>query len=340
MQQTPPSFIKKEILAIAYIAVPIAFAQLCQMAMGVTDTALLGRVDKETLAIGSFTTQIFFAVCLVLQSALSSAAILIAQHIGAKELHKTSTIYWTTYIFGLLLCIPCFFILKSTSLILMWSGESQNIINKSSHFMNILLWGMPPILVGSGLLRVVLPAFNASKLLLQITPITTIINALLNAAFIFGLWGFPKMALYGSAIGTTVTLWLSTFMLIGATHCQKKLKKYLHPFQIDFSLLLPLFKLGIPICISSAAEILLFLATSFRAGLLGTEALAAHQIANSFATFIFMIPLALSQAANVRVSYWIGARKAHLAKDSGFLSIGLGSIIMFAIGILIFFFPE
>lgn len=340
MQLTQPAFLKKELIAIAYIAVPIAFAQLCQMAMGVTDTILLGRVDKETLAIGGFTTQLFFTICVILQSALSSAAILIAEFIGARQIQQISKIYWTTYIFGFLLCIPCYILLKSTNLILIWTGESQEMIQKSSHFMEILLWGMPPVLVGTGLIRVILPAFNASKILLQITPLTTIINAFLNAAFIYGLWGAPKMGLYGSAIGTTITLWISTLIFIGVTHCKKDLKKYLYPFKVEWSLLLPLMKLGLPICVSSAAEMLLFLATSFRAGLLGTESLAAHQIANSFATFTFMIPLAISQAANVRVSYWIGARKPVFAKESGFLSIGLGGLLMGAVGVFIFIFPE
>ncbi len=340
MQLTQPTFLKKELSAILFITIPIAFAQLCQMAMGVTDTILLGQVDKETLAIGGFTTQLFFTICIVLQSSLSSAAILIAEYIGSKRISQISKIYWTTYIFGLILCIPCFFLLKSTNLILIWTGESQNIIVKSSHFMKILLWGMPPVLVGTGLIRVVLPAFNASKILLQITPLTTIINALLNAAFIYGLWGAPKMGLYGSAIGTTITLWISTILFIGVMHCKKDLKQYLYPFKIDLSLLWPLMRLGLPICISSAAEMLLFLATSFRAGLFGTEALAAHQIANSFATFTFMIPLAISQAANVRVSYWIGAQKPIFAKKTGFLSIGLGSILMGLIGIIIFIFPQ
>lgn len=340
MQLSQPAFLKKELSAIFFIAIPIAFAQLCQMAMGVTDTILLGKVDKETLAIGGFTTQLFFTVCVVLQSALSSAAILIAEYIGSRRISQISKIYWTTYIFGLILCIPCYFLLKSTNFILMWTGENPDMIAKSSHFMDILLWGMPPVLVGTGLIRVVLPAFNASKILLQITPLTTIINALLNAAFIYGLWGAPKMGLYGSAIGSTITLWVSTILFIGVTHCKKNLKQYLYPFKIDLSLLLPLMRLGLPICISSAAEMLLFLATSFRAGLLGTDALAAHQIANSFATFTFMIPLAISQAANVRVSYWVGAQKPLYAKNSGFLSIGLGSVFMGLIGIIIFIFPK
>ena len=86
MQLSQPAFLKKELSAIFFIAIPIAFAQLCQMAMGVTDTILLGKVDKETLAIGGFTTQLFFTVCVVLQSALSSAAILIAEYIGSKRI--------------------------------------------------------------------------------------------------------------------------------------------------------------------------------------------------------------------------------------------------------------
>ncbi|CAI3936092.1 DinF/NorM/MATE family (NorM) (PDB:3VVN) (PUBMED:29915058) [Commensalibacter communis] len=340
MQNNTRSFFKNELVAIAYIAIPIAFAQLFQMAMGVTDTILLGHVNKETLAIGGLTTNIFFSICIVFQSALSAAAILIAQNIGAKKIKDISKIYYTTYIFGLLLCIPCFFILYHSSTLLQWNGEhDQEILVKSRNFMLILLWGLPPLIAGAGLIRVILPALNASKILLQITPITAVINGVFNAAFIYGLWGAPKMGLYGSALGTTLALWMSSFILIGVAHCKKDLKQYLYPFAIDLSLLRPLFKLGFPICISSAAEILLFLFANFNATKLGTESLAAHQIALSFATFTFMIPLAISQAANVRVSYWIGAEKPYRAKRSGFLSIGLSALIMSFVCAIIFFFP-
>lgn len=340
MQNNTQNFLKSELYAIAYIAIPIAFSQLFQMAMGVTDTVLLGHVDKETLAIGGLTTNIFFSICIIFQSAISSAAILIAQNIGAKTIHNVSKIYWTTYIFGILLSLPCLFILYHSSTILQWNGEHDpNILEKSQHFMHILLWGVVPVIAGTGLIRVILPAINASKLLLQITPITAIINGLFNAAFIYGLWGAPKMGLYGSALGTTLALWLSTFLLIGVAHLKKDLKKYLYPFAFDFSLLKPLFKLGLPICVSAAAEILLFLFANFNATKLGTESLAAHQIAISFATFAFMIPLAISQAANVRVSYWIGAQKPFRARKSGFLTIGLSALIMSFVCAFIFCFP-
>ncbi|MDI2090211.1 MATE family efflux transporter [Commensalibacter oyaizuii] len=341
MQNNNPSFFKSELVAIAYIAIPIAFSQLCQMAMGVTDTVLLGHVNKETLAVGGLTTNIFFAISIIFQSALSSAAILIAQFIGADKVKKISGVYWTTYIFGLLLCIPCFFVLYHTGTILQWTGENnQEILDKCNHFMHILLWGMPPVIAGTGLIRVILPAFNASKILMQITPITAVINGLLNAAFIYGLWGAPKMGLYGSALGTTITLWLSTFILIGVTHCKKSLRQYLCPFKIDLALLWPLARLGLPICISSAAEILLFLFANFNVTKLGTESLAAHQIAVSFSTLTFMIPLAIAQAANVRVSYWIGAEKPYRAKKSGFFSIGISAFIMTLVCVTVFLFPQ
>ncbi|CAK7192277.1 Multidrug resistance protein MdtK [Commensalibacter sp. Nvir] len=334
------NFSKNELFTIIYIATPIAFSQLCQMAMGVTDTILLGHVNTDTLAIGGLSTNIFFSICIIFQSALSSAAILIAQFVGANEQKNVSKVYWTTYLFGIILCLPCFFVLCQTATLLRWTGEhSEEIITKSEHFMGILLWGVPPLLVGTGLLRVILPALNASKLLLYITPITALINGFLNAGFIYGLWGFPTMGLYGSALGTTITLWLSTLILFAVTHSKKELKPYLQPFRIDPSLLKPLARLGLPICVSSAAEILLFLFASFNATQFGTSSLAAHQIAISLASFTFMIPLAISQAANVRVSYWIGAAKPYRARKSGFLSIGLSALIMSIVCTVVYLFP-
>ena len=339
MQKPTTSFFKSEINQIAFIAIPIAFAQLCQMAMGVTDTILLGGINKQALAVGGLATNIFFTICVILQSALNSSGILIAQSIGAGRYNEVPKIYYTTYIFGLLLCIPCYLILNQADYILYYMGEEKEIITLTVQFLKILLWGMPPLLIGAGLIRVVLPALNASKILLQIIPLMTIVNGLLNAAFIYGLWGFPKMGLNGSALGTTICMWLGSFALIGYSHSRSYLKKYFYPFSINLNYLWPLIKLGLPICIAAAAEMLVFMVTTLRVGLFGTDNLAAHNIALNCATFTFMIPLAIAQAANVRVGYWMGARRVLRARQSGFLTIGLGGSIMAFIGLIIFLFP-
>jgi MATE family multidrug resistance protein len=57
-------------------------------------------------------------------------------------------------------------------------------------------------------------------------------------------------------------------------------------------------------------EITIFNAAVFLMGIVGTAALAAHAVAIQIASFTFMVPLGLSQAATVRVGLALGRRDA------------------------------
>jgi MATE family multidrug resistance protein len=93
---------------------------------------------------------------------------------------------------------------------------------------------------------------------------------------------------------------------------------------IDWKILWELTVLGAPIAFIMAAEILLFGVAGVIIGLFGPTALAAHQISMSIASVTFMVPLAVSQAANVRVGFHMGADAPIAARRSGIVSFTLG----------------
>ncbi len=63
-------------------------------------------------------------------------------------------------------------------------------------------------------------------------------------------------------------------------------------------------------------------------GWFGPIALAAHQICLNIASFTFMVPLAIGQAATVRVGYYVGGGALRRARVAGFTAIGLGVAFM------------
>src|SRR3982074_2573501 len=94
----PPS-LSRHAVDTARLAAPLAIAQLSQMAMGVTDTILLGSLGPEALAAGGLGAGLFFVVVTLLQGVLSSVSVAVANARGAQADHRVPHIYWT----GLLL---------------------------------------------------------------------------------------------------------------------------------------------------------------------------------------------------------------------------------------------
>jgi MATE family multidrug resistance protein len=108
---------------------------------------------------------------------------------------------------------------------------------------------------------------------------------------------------------------------------------------INWTILRELTVLGAPIAFIMAAEILLFTVSSVMIGLFGATELAAHQIALSIASVTFMVPLAVSQAANVRVGFHMGGRAPRTARRAGVIAFLLGAGFMGAMGAALTMFP-
>jgi MATE family multidrug resistance protein len=79
-----------------------------------------------------------------------------------------------------------------------------------------------------------------------------------------------------------------------------------------------------PVAITCGVESTLFLATGLLVGLLGQSQLAAHRIALNVASVAFMVPLAISQAANVRVGFWSHEAQPLAARHAGFVALAWG----------------
>ena len=62
---------------------PLAIAQLAQMAMGITDTVLLGSSGGDALAAGGLGNGLFITVCVVLHGMMTALAVLVSQARGA-----------------------------------------------------------------------------------------------------------------------------------------------------------------------------------------------------------------------------------------------------------------
>ena len=71
-----------------------------------------------------------------------------------------------------------------------------------------------------------------------------------------------------------------------------------------------------------------FAAAALLMGWLGTAALAAHQIAITTASIMFMVPFGVSMAATVRVGHAVGRRDTEATRRAGMAAIALGAGFM------------
>ncbi|WP_116136422.1 MATE family efflux transporter [Trinickia diaoshuihuensis] len=324
----------------ARLAAPLAIAQLSQMAMGVTDTILLGSLSADALAAGGLGAGIFFVIVTVLQGVLSSVSVTVANARGAQADHRVPHIYWTGLALSVLLSLPAFVLLSFAQPILLAFGEPATLARDVGAYTGVLRFASLGSLIGVGMMRSFLPAIGAAKRLLWVALVGVVFNGVLNYGLIHGVWGLPRLGMLGSAAATTITVWLSAIALVAMLHGRRRFKHFVVGKRPTMPLMSELFAIGWPVAITYGVESLLFLCTGLFIGLMGEKPLAAHQVALSVSSVTFMVPLAIGQAANVRVGYWMGAGNPMAARHAGFVALGLGVAYMSMTGLLFIVAPK
>lgn len=167
-------------------------------------------------------------------------------------------------------------------------------------------------------LKSYLAALERTQVVLWITVLAAVVNALINYALIFGNWGAPELGIIGAAIASLSTQVVS---LIGVVvYVRVVLPEhdlFRRMWAVDRNMLTRVFVLGWPISITALSEVGLFAASAVMMGWLGTVPLAAHGIAMQLTSLTFMVHLGLSNAATVRAGNAYGRSDApHLARGA------------------------
>jgi multidrug resistance protein, MATE family len=111
-------------------------------------------------------------------------------------------------------------------------------------------------------------------------------------------------------------------------------------YRIDFQIFTSLIHVGVPIGIATALEIGLFTIVTYLMGLLGTEVLAAHQVVLQTIAITFMVPLAMSYAATIRVGQEIGQNNSVGAIRAGYVGAAIGLIFMLFMAAILLLFTQ
>ncbi len=336
---TAPS-LAAHVAATLRLGMPLAAAQLAQMAMGVTDTVLLGRLGSHALAAGGLATSLEISVMVVLQGVLASVSVLVAQARGAGRAGDVPRLYWTGMLLTAALVVPAFAVFALCEPLLLLLGEPPALAADVGAFVAVLRWCVPGALVGMGLLRAFLPAVGAGWLILPVTLAAVPLNFALCFGLIHGAWFLPAMGMRGAAMATVIVTTVMAAALLLLTHASGTRRACVRWSPPSLALLRPMLRLGAPIGATFAVETSLFFAIGLIMGLFGPATLAAHQIALTTISVAFMIPLGLAQAANVRVGHRVGAHDTIGARRAGLAAIGLAAGFELASALLVLLAPE
>jgi MATE family multidrug resistance protein len=337
-----PGTIASEIRATLTLAVPLAAANLSQMAMSVIDTVMVGRLGAVPLAAVALGGGFYFTSVVICLGVLTAVAPLAAYAIGAGDRDAAGRIAGSGLVLAGLLSLPVIAAMTVADRLLAVIGYDAALSVEIGRFLHAVCWGAPGFLAFA-VLRSLLTALQRTRGVMIVLTLCVPANAALNWVFIYGHLGLPALGLTGAAVASASVQWLMMAGLIGVMWRSRPrahapfLARDRHMILADFARIL---RLGGPIGGLQALEIGVFVTAAAVVGLFGADALAAHQIAINYASITFMVPMGIGQAATVRVAGERGAGMMPAARRAAFVALALGTGFMGVSAVVIWAAPH
>jgi multidrug resistance protein, MATE family len=334
--------IRAEFRATTAVALPLAAANLAQMAMGLTDTIMVGRLGALPLAAAGLGAALYFTTATAVQGIVNAVAPLAAHALGAGDRARAGRITGEGLVLGLLLSLPFMGVMALADRFLVLLGYDPAVAAEVGRFLHALMLGAPAFIAFSAL-RSLLSALERTRAIMVVLLFCILSNALLNWVLIYGHFGLPALGIVGSGLASAINQWLMPIGLLLYIRLAPSLASLdvlggMRPRQ--WRDMTELLRLGLPIAGIITLENGVFLAAGLMVGLFGAAALGAHHVVLNCAATSFMIPLGVSQAATVRVAFELGAGRPAAARLAGFVALGLGMSVMVAAAIVMWLVPN
>ncbi|KZM50623.1 MATE family efflux transporter [Labrenzia sp. OB1] len=333
---------RSDILPTLALGLPLAGAQLAQMAINTTDVLMIGRLGAEELAASVLAFNLYMLTWFFGMGVLQAVIPLAARARGQRKPRDLRRAVRMGFWVSVLFCIPVWSVLFFTETILLVLGQEPDLAATAGLYMRYLQWTMLPALLIMAV-RGFLTVMERTQVVLWATIAGAVVNAILDYLLIFGEFGFPRLELVGAGIASVFSASTTCLFLILYAIWHPKLRRYHilgRIWRSDWPVFFQIVRLGTPIALTIIAEGALFTASSIMIGWLGTLPLAGHGIALQIASLTFMVPVGFSVAAMTRVSLAAG-RGDHVAVGrAGWTALGVTMICMGSFAVLFWSLPE
>jgi MATE family multidrug resistance protein len=340
----PTRDISQEFRPMLRLAAPLALTELGWLAMGFTDTVMVGRLPDSATAIGavSLGTTLFYTIGVFGSGIMLGMDTLVAQAYGARRLEECHRMMWNAVYFACALSPLLMLSVLATFPFFARFGLAPALVVTTVPFLKALVWSTLPLALYFALRRY-LQAMHIVKPVVFTLISANLVNLLGNWALVYGHLGFRAYGVPGSGWSTCVArTYMVVALAIAAVYYDRKRSSglWLASRRVELARIRQLLRLGFPAALQLLLEIGAFATATFLIGKLGAVQLAGHQIALNVASFTYMVPLGIGSAAAVRVGHAIGARDAHGAARAGWMALLFAAFFMSCSGLALFLFAR
>ena len=305
--------LRKEIVR---LALPIALQQFMTALVGACDAIMLGKLSQDAMSAVSLATQVTFVFNLFMFAFMAGENMFVAQYYGKGDYTGISQVFsLVTKICG---CIAVVFLAGTLffpeQLMRILTNE-ETLIVLGSEYLRVI--GISYVFSGiAQIFLAIMKNCGAVNMSTLINGVMVILNIALNAVFIFGLSGFPKMGIKGAALATVLATVVQFLWSVGYVLCRIRAVKF-SLRSCEKKLFGRFWQKAVPLLINNLAWGIGFSMYAVIMGHLETDAVAANGIANISKNLVVCFCLGLGNAGSIIVGNRLGADRLQEAKEVG-----------------------
>ena len=324
---------------LAKLALPIALQSLMLSAVGVADTLMLGGLEQNAMSAVSLATKIQFIQNMILSSLVAAFIALGAQYWGKGDRESISRLFGIALRLSagtsVLFFAGCEFF--PSKMMLLMTDDSE-LIEIASDYLRVAAWSYLLTGVTQCYLALLKISDHASNTAV-ISSTAVVLNIGLNAVFIFGLLGAPRMGVRGAALATL----LARVMELGWSMALSFRRGYLRPeirhlFEDDRLLRRDYLRCMLPLLGAGMLWSVGYTAYSSFMGHIDQDAPAANSVASSVIELVCCLCNGMASGGGIMVGNALGAGDLERGKRYGirlvklaYMLAGVTSLFMFAV---------
>lgn len=325
-------FVKKDIKKLLSVMIPILVAQVSTAGVTFINTTMAGHAGADDLAGVSVGAGLFYPLLASIIGLLMAGTPLMAQLIGRKERESLPFIVRSGMVIGLLVwalfTAAYFFFIDD----LLASLALEAAVEHIARYYLMTMIGVVFFLALMIPLRCLTDTAGSTSISMKLFLLAPVINGIFNYLFIYGHGGMPALGGIGAGLATMMTygFLLGLFLLVVMKSKDLGGRQIFASPALRSKDLREYLVVGVPSGLSIFMEMSLFSLIIVFLSRYGTDALAAYQIADNFASLVYMLPVSCSMALTILIATAVGAGDMTLArryKKAGFVVAMSGAMM-------------
>lgn len=328
---------------VAVLAGPLVLQNFSHTLLGVADTYFVSKLSTDALAAVGLAAVMYFAVLMLFRGTANSTVVFVGRAHGEGQPAKIGLAVWRSlnmiaWLSLSVLLLPWLFTMLMT---MAAPADSPVVRQLGTTYLQIRTLEIPLIMFSS-VVWAFLVGRGDSRTPMILAWLTVLVNIFLDWVLVLGNLGAPAFGVAGAAWATVMANGLNAALSAAIlwSPVNRRICGTGKAQRVSWGEIRKVLLIGLPLGLGDFIEIGSFSAFFALIARLGTDVLAANQIALQYMSLSFTFGIAISMATSSLVAQYLGANKPDVAEQVGYRACGLAMVGMGLIGLSYLIAPE